>query len=108
MGVKPEVLKNTVYEYNDFCDKGRDMLFTKDSKYLDAIRTPPFYALKCYPAFLSTISDIRINEKTEVLNKDFDAIPGIYAAGIDTGGWEIDTYNAVLSGTTFGFAVNSG
>jgi fumarate reductase flavoprotein subunit len=43
-----------------------------------------------------------------VLNKDFDAIPGIYAAGIDTGGWEIDTYNAVLSGTTFGFAVNSG
>lgn len=108
IGAKPEVLNNTVKEYNCFCDNGRDMLFTKDRKYLDALRTPPYYALKCYPAFLGTIGGIKINENTEVLNKDFEPIPGIYAAGIDTGGWEIDTYNAVLSGTTFGFAVNSG
>jgi fumarate reductase flavoprotein subunit len=108
IGAKPEILNNTVEEYNRFCDNGQDMLFTKDSKYLDALRTPPYYALKCYPAFLGTIGGIRINEKTEVLNNEYEPIPGIYAAGIDTGGWEIDTYNAVLSGTTFGFAVNSG
>jgi fumarate reductase flavoprotein subunit len=108
IGAKPEILNNTVEEYNRFCDNGQDTLFTKDSKYLDALRTPPYYALKCYPAFLGTIGGIRINEKTEVLNNEYEPMPGIYAAGIDTGGWEIDTYNAVLSGTTFGFAVNSG
>jgi fumarate reductase flavoprotein subunit len=108
MGASPDTLKNTMDEYNTFCDKGRDTFFTKDKRYLDALRTPPYYAIKCYPAFLGTIGGIRINEKTEVLNKEYDPIPGVYAAGIDTGGWEIDTYNAVLSGTTFGFAVNSG
>ena len=44
----------------------------------------------------------------EVLDKNSNPIPGLYAAGSDTGGWESDTYNAVLSGTTFGFAINSG
>ena len=44
----------------------------------------------------------------EVLDRDDNPISGLYAAGVDTGGWESDTYNAVLSGTTFGFALNSG
>jgi fumarate reductase flavoprotein subunit len=44
----------------------------------------------------------------EVLDRADNPIPGLYAAGVDTGGWESDTYNAVLSGTTFGFALNSG
>jgi fumarate reductase flavoprotein subunit len=108
IGAKPETLIDTVNEYNSFCDKGQDTLFTKDRKYLDAMRTPPYYAIKCYPAFLGTIGGIRINEKMEVLNNEYNSIPGVYAAGIDTGGWEADTYNAVLSGTTFGFAISSG
>jgi fumarate reductase flavoprotein subunit len=44
----------------------------------------------------------------EVLDKEDNPIPGLYAAGVDTGGWEADAYNAILSGTTFAFSVNSG
>jgi fumarate reductase flavoprotein subunit len=44
----------------------------------------------------------------EVLDHQFKTIPGLYAAGSDTGGWESDTYNVVLSGSTLGFAINSG
>ena len=44
----------------------------------------------------------------QVLNQQGDEIPGLYATGVDTGGWESDTYNAHLSGNTFGFALNSG
>ena len=33
---------------------------------------------------------------------------GLYAGGIDTGGWEADTYNVVLSGSTMGFNISSG
>jgi fumarate reductase flavoprotein subunit len=44
----------------------------------------------------------------EVLDKKDIPIPGIYAAGIDTGGWVGDTYCIRTTGTTFGFAINSG
>jgi fumarate reductase flavoprotein subunit len=44
----------------------------------------------------------------EVLDGRDEPIKGLYAAGNDTGGWETDTYNIHLCGTTFGFAVNSG
>jgi fumarate reductase flavoprotein subunit len=51
---------------------------------------------------------IKINHRMEVLDKEGDAIPGLYAVGADTGGWESDTYCAVLAGSAFGFAMNSG
>ena len=45
----------------------------------------------------------------EVLDQHDEPIPGLYAAGNDTGGWETDTYALlVLPGSAFGFAVNSG
>jgi fumarate reductase flavoprotein subunit len=108
MGIEPAVLKATIDEYNAFCDDGHDELFAKDRRYLEAMRTPPYYALRCYPRFLSTIGGIKINHHMEVLDSEDNPIPGLYAAGVDTGGWEADTYNAILSGTTFAFAVNSG
>jgi fumarate reductase flavoprotein subunit len=108
IGIKPVVLKATIDEYNAFCDDGYDRLFAKDRRYLDALRTPPYYALRCYPRFLSTIGGIKINHRMEVLDREDNPIPGLYAAGVDTGGWEADTYNAVLSGTAFAFSVNSG
>jgi len=44
----------------------------------------------------------------EVLNSEDNPISGLYAAGVDTGGWEGDHDNAILCGTTFSFAINSG
>ena len=42
------------------------------------------------------------------MDKNDEPIPGLYAGGIDTGGWEADTYNVVLSGSTMGFNISSG
>jgi fumarate reductase flavoprotein subunit len=44
----------------------------------------------------------------EVLDTRDNPIPGLYAAGVDTGGWTSDTYCAALPGTAFGWAINSG
>jgi len=44
----------------------------------------------------------------EVIDKQDNPIPGLYAAGVDVGGWESDTYCDRLSGSAFGFAINSG
>ena len=43
-----------------------------------------------------------------VLDKDDYPIPGLFAAGIDTGGWCGKTYNPHFSGVALGFSVNSG
>lgn len=108
MGAPKDALRKTVDEYNEFCDQRYDEIFVKDPQYLQALRTPPFYAIKFSGAILGTMGGIKINYKMEVLNKEGDPIPGLYAVGADTGGWESDTYCAILSGSAFGFAMNSG
>jgi fumarate reductase flavoprotein subunit len=109
MGAIPEVLQTTVSEYNRFCDRGYDELFAKDPSYLLALRTPPYHALKCYSGYLGTIGGIKINHRMEVLDHRDHPIPGLYAAGVDTGGWQGDTYSGRdLAGSAFGFAINSG
>ena len=108
IGASPDVLKATIDEYNSSCNKGHDKIFTKDLIYLDSLRKPPFYAVRCGVNMLGTIGGIKINHDMQVVDNKFDPIPGVYAVGVDTGGWESDTYNAVLSGSTLGFAINSG
>jgi fumarate reductase flavoprotein subunit len=109
IGAAPDALKATVNEYNGFCDQGHDEMFVKDPRYLLALRTPPYYGIKCHSGFLGTIGGIKINHHMEVLNHQGNPIPGLYAAGVDTGGWQGDTYGGRdLAGSAFGFAINSG
>ena len=108
IGARRGALGKTLEEYNTFCERRYDETFVKDPQYLHPIEQPPFYAIRSSGAFLGTMGGIKINYKMEVLNKEGDAIPGLYAAGADTGGWESDTYCAALPGSSFGFALNSG
>ena len=107
-GLNARVLKATIEEYNTVCDKGYDPVFNKNRAYLKPLRTPPFYAMRSYPGMLTTMGGIRINERMEVVDKNDNPIPGLFAGGNDTGGWEPDTYNINLSGSTFAIAINSG
>ena len=108
IGADPEVLNAALDEYNSFCDRGYDEVFGKDPEYLLPLRSAPYYAIKGELIFLQTAGGVKVNECMEVLNQQDQPIPGLYAAGVDTGGWEPDTYCHMLSGTAFGFSVNSG
>jgi fumarate reductase flavoprotein subunit len=108
IGCDPGTLKATIDEYNAACDQGRDPLFVKDPAYLMPLRTPPYYVIKWHVSVLNTIGGIKINEDTEVLDKQDNPIPGLYAAGVDSGGWESSTYCWRLPGHAFGFSVYSG
>ena len=108
IGAAPDVLKTTIVEYNSYCDCGHDAIFAKEARYLVPLRTPPFYAIRCQPIFLTAIGGIKIDDRMQVINISDAPIPGLYASGNDTGGWEPDTYNAVLSGHAFAFALSSG
>lgn len=108
MGCGPAILKATIDEYNAGCDKGYDPIFTKERKWLMALRTPPYYAIKANAQIADTMGGIKINEHMEVLDTQDDPIPGLYAAGVVAGGWESDNYCYPLTGHMVGFALNSG
>ena len=109
MGVDPNVLKDTVDEYNAFCEKGHDDLFAKDPKYLRPLKGPKFYAVKARTIFLGTLGGIKINHNIEVVDKKGKAIPGLYAGGFDAGGMWGDSYCIrYSSGACAAFATNSG
>ena len=93
IGASPEVLKTTIVEYNSSCDHGCDGVFAKDRKYLQPLRTPPYYATLCGRSLLTTVGGIKINHHTEVISLQGKPIPGLYAVGNDAGGWEPETYD---------------
>ncbi len=107
-GIDREGLIKTVDEYNRFCEKGHDDLFNKNYKLLRPIKTPKFYAGKFYCSAYGTLGGIKINYKTEVLNKEWKAIPGLYAAGVDACSIYGDSYPFILPGNTMGFSLNTG
>lgn len=107
-GIDAGGLKNTVEQYNGFCDKGYDAQFNKRHSYLRPIRTPKFYAARFLPGAYGSLGGIKINHRTEVMNKDWKKIPGLYAAGTDANTIYGDSYVFILPGNTMGFAMNTG
>ena len=108
IGADEYKLQATIDEYNACCDKNYDFVFGKDRAYLQPIRRPKFYAIKLGFKILITEGGIKINHKTEVVDKENRIIPGLYAAGCCAGGMIGNTYVLSTTGGSLGFAVNSG
>jgi fumarate reductase flavoprotein subunit len=108
VGAEPEDLRKTIEQYNTYCNQGYDESFAKERRYLLPLIKPPYYAIRGLAVLLDTIGGIKINERMEVLDTQSNPIPGLYAAGVVTSGWESETYCSILSASAFGFAINSG
>ncbi|MEM2868310.1 MAG: FAD-dependent oxidoreductase, partial [Candidatus Bathyarchaeia archaeon] len=107
-GIKKDTFLKTVKEYNATCEKGYDEVFFKNSRYLWPIKKPPFYAGKLVIGGYGSLGGIKINYKCEVLDENWEPIPGLYAAGVDACSIYHDTYVFILPGNTMGFALTSG
>lgn len=107
MGIAPEALAETVAQYNDYCDS-TDEEFFKAKKYLRPLTKAPFYAAKIRAGGYGTVGGIRINENCEACDKDFEPVPGLYAAGADSCNIYDDSYMFLLPGNSMGYAVNTG
>ncbi len=107
MGVNEENLVKTVADYNDLCDS-LDGEFFKDARLWRPWVKPPCYGAQVRAAGYGTVGRIRINENCEACDKDFDPVPGLYAAGADACNIYDDSYMFLLPGNSMGFAVNSG
>ena len=82
MNLDPETVQATVDQYNKLCEAGEDTDHGKDAQYLSAIDEGPFYAVKEYDLTRGNYGGIETNLAGEVTDKDGNAIPGLYAAGI--------------------------
>ena len=104
MGVPEDALEKTITEWNESVAKKEDTAFGRTS-FADPLDTAPFYAIKVTPGVHHTMGGLRINEVTEVLDKNGNAIPGLFAAGEVTGGVHGANRlggNAVADFTVFG------
>jgi fumarate reductase flavoprotein subunit len=108
-GINLDGLRKTIAEYNQACETGRDDAFNTKPRYLRRVSKPRFYAIKRFSSAGGSPEGIRVNHKMEVLTKDFEVIPGLYAAGMDVAcNIYRDIYPNVLPGNAMGFALNSG
>lgn len=104
MGVPEDAFEKTLTEWNESVAKKEDTAFGRTS-FADPLDTAPFYAIKVTPGVHHTMGGLRINEVTEVLDKNGNAIPGLFAAGEVTGGVHGANRlggNAVADFTVFG------
>jgi len=98
-GIDPAGLASTVAEYNKFIARGKDTQFGKNLKGLPPIAKPKFWALKVEAATLGTMTGLKIDLDTHVIDTKGQPIPGLYAAGeVANGGFFNQVYPA--SGTS--------
>jgi urocanate reductase len=80
------VLQETVNRYNGFVAAGVDQDFKKPTP-MHKIETPPFYAAWSTPILHDTLTGLRTNTNTEVVDIRGEVITGLYCAGESQGGF---------------------
>lgn len=106
--VPADVLKKTVDRYNELAAKGDDEDFGKDKTYLTSVTKAPFYSAHIGTALLVTLGGLTINDKLQVLDKEKKVIPGLYAAGNNSGSCFAVDYPIVVTGCSHGRAYTFG
>jgi succinate dehydrogenase/fumarate reductase flavoprotein subunit len=109
MGIPADAFIATIERYNEFCAKGKDDDYNVPAKCLNAISQPPFYALKEKARMLTTVSGLRITEKSEVLSLETRSpILGLYAVGNVSGSMFVGSYAHNVSGVSHSRCITFG
>ena len=107
-GLPKEAFLASVERYNELCDKGNDDDYFKSAKYMRAIRTAPFIAIRKSAGINVSSGGLRVNGDMQCTDENYEPIAGLYAVGNEASGLYGDTYNLDCPGTANGFAHTSG
>jgi succinate dehydrogenase/fumarate reductase flavoprotein subunit len=113
LGLSVTPLKATIERYNGFCKTGTDEDYGKRPGLLIPVELPPFYGETSKAPWLLCISGgLRTNVKMQVLDKNGQVIPGLYAVGTIVGDMYANIYTFIEPGhnlgancVTFGYLV---
>lgn len=111
IGVDVATFMGEIAAYNKACDDGldREPAFGKPLKSSKPFDTAPFYAIQFFPLARKNFGGAKTDIKCRAMDKHFDPIPGLYAAGEVSGmaGGHING-SAGLEGTMLGPSIFSG
>ncbi len=114
-GIDAKGLKETIDRYNSDLDiVGYDTVFGRKSQFapekpLVKIDMPPFYIIKCVTSITSLKGGLKINGRSQVMNRYGEIILGLYAAGEVTGGLHTRTYLlGIMSSASMTFGIIAG
>jgi fumarate reductase flavoprotein subunit len=102
LGLPVTELEKTVARYNELFDKQYDEDFGKEPHRLSELRKPPYYGVRACAILLATVDGIRIDQNMNAVDKNGDAIPGLYIVGNDSGGYYANTYVNLVTGSCAG------
>jgi fumarate reductase flavoprotein subunit len=108
MGVPIEAFKSTVTRYNGLARIGKDLDFGKRPDRITTIDKPPYYAGKGRYFFLAVMGGIMVNTNLQALDKNWQAIPGLYMAGNTMGNRFAVDYPTMCPGICNGMALHFG
>jgi succinate dehydrogenase/fumarate reductase flavoprotein subunit len=94
-GYDGETVRQAMLDFNRAClEGGHDPPRRYDATPIDR---PPFYVIEAVPAISFTFDGIAIDDHARVLDESGEPIPGLLAAGADTGGVFVRAYAGGLS-----------
>ena len=102
----------SVDRYNELARKGKDEDFAKDPRQLHPIEKAPFYAfcenVRGVGFLMVTVCGLVVDEHQQVLNRDDEPIPGLYATGNCSGERFPIMYTTPVAGVSIGIAYTLG
>lgn len=85
-GMDQSIIEETITQYNDGVNKGKDVFGKPFRNDLKGILDPPYYATRLWPKVHHCMGGLHINENAQVMHIDGYPIQGLYAAGEVAGG----------------------
>ena len=101
-GEAKEAFLATCDRYNALYDAQEDEDFGKASVRLSELRTAPFYGCWLGASLLTTIQGVKINEKTQAMDKNAQPIEGLYVCGDNSGSFFANNYPCLMPGIACG------
>ncbi len=108
VGEDKDAFLATCERYNELFDAQEDADYGKEAYRLSELRTPPFYGCWFGGSLLTTLDGLRINAKMQVLDDDYEVVPGLYAAGDCSGSFFATNYPEYIVGVAAGRSVTEG
>ncbi len=85
LGIPAANLKASVERFNELCAQGKDVDFGLDEQYLVPIDTPPFWGVSQWIRVSAICSGLVVNGNYQVVNRNREAVAGLYAVGFCAG-----------------------